>query len=153
MGTIRLEFRSALKAPPPECWAWATSLAGITAELSPLMRMTAPEGVANILDLKVEPGKPLFRSRVYLFGVIPVDRSDLTLLEIEPGRRFQEQSPMLSMKLWRHERTIEPAQSGGSVLTDRLEFEPRLFSGLVKRLIETVFTHRHKVLRRELGEG
>jgi hypothetical protein len=39
-----------------------------------------------------------------------VDRSDLTFLELEPGRRFLEQSPMLSMKLWRHERIVEPAR-------------------------------------------
>ena len=85
-----------------------------------------------------------------LFGLIPVDRSDLTLMEIEPGRRFLEQSPMLGMKLWRHERIIVPV-SGGATVTDRLEFAPRFASGLVCWFVRLFFNHRHAVLRRRFG--
>ncbi len=152
MGTIRLEFRTVLAKAPAECWTWATSVDGISAELAPVMRMSTPKGVRNLLDLKPVMGKPLFRSWVYLFGIIPIDRSDLTLIELEPGRRFLEQSPMLSMKLWRHERTIDPVAGGASsVLTDRLEFEPRFLPGIVEKLIRTVFTRRHQILRQQLG--
>ena len=83
-----------------------------------------------------------------LFGVIPVDYDDLTLVAIEPGRRFLERSPMLSMREWQHERVLEPDGTGTRV-TDRLTFTPRL--GLLKPLavwiVGLLFRHRHKRLR------
>jgi len=125
---------------------------GISRELAPILKMTAPRGVASIADLRVQPGERLFRSWMLLFGILPVDRSDLTLLTIEPGKGFLEQSPMLSMKLWRHERRLD-ASGDGTLLTDRLTFEPRLGSAVTRWFITTVFNHRHRVLRQHLGIG
>lgn len=153
MVPVQLVFESNLKAPPAEVWAWAISLRGISAELAPVMRMTAPEGISSLSDAVVEPGKPLLRSWILLFGLLPIDRSDLTLVELEPGRRFLERSPMLSMKLWQHERVIEPRPDGGSQITDRLTFEPRLAAPLVKWFIATVFTRRHRILRETMGDA
>ena len=147
---MQLTFESELAAPPEEVWSWATSKAGVTAELSPLLRMSAPAGFETLAGADTPLGRPLFRSYVFLFGVIPIDRSDLTLIELEPGHRFLEQSPMLSMKHWRHERTVA-ASGTGSRLTDRLELEPRAATALVHWFIRTVFSHRHAVLRRALG--
>jgi hypothetical protein len=113
------------------------------------MRMTVPKDIANILDLEIHLGRPLFRSWVLLFGVLPIDRSDLTLIELDVGHRFLEQSPMFTMKLWRHERTIEPRETGCTI-TDRLEFQPRFAAGTVRWFITKVFTNRHEVIRRNL---
>lgn len=112
--------------------------------------MTVPKGVTNILDVDLRLGRPLFHSWILLFGVLPIDRSALTLVELDIGRRFQEQSPMFSMTLWRHERTIEPRRSG-CTLTDCLEFQPRFAAGVIRWFIVKVFTHRHEVIRRNLG--
>ena len=150
MARFTLSFESELEASPEQAWSWATSMAGILAELRPIARMTAPRGISSILDLDVELGTPLARSWFLLFGFLPLDRSDLTLIELDEGRGFVEQSPMLSMRLWRHERTIDPV-AGGSKIRDRLTFEPRFCSPLVKWFIGVVFRHRHRVLRRELG--
>jgi len=91
---------------------------------------------------------------VFLFGIVPIDYSDLTLLELTPGNGFVEQSPMGSMKLWRHERRIQTAHPGDVVtVTDRLTFEPGWASALVVRFIKKVFEHRHDVLRRHFGAG
>ncbi len=125
-------------------------MAGILAELRPIARMTAPRGLATILDVDVQLGRPLIRSWFLLFGFLPLDRSDLTLIELDVGHRFVEESPMLSMRLWRHERTIA-ALPGGSSITDRLTFEPRVGGRLVKWFIAALFRHRHRVLGRELG--
>jgi|SRR5579862_341822 len=148
-NNVTLTFASTLAVSPQAAWSWATSVAGITAELRPLLRMTTPPGITSILDLDVQLGGPLFRSWVFLFGVLPIDRSDLTLIELDVGHRFMEQSPMLSMKLWRHERTIEPNQMG-CTLTDRLDFQPRVAIGATRWFIAKVFTHRHEVIRRNL---
>ncbi len=150
MAPLTLSFESELEAAPERVWSWATSVAGILAELSPLARMTTPPGLTSILDVDVELGKPLARSWVLLFGFLPLDRTDLTLVALDEGRGFVEQSPMLSMRLWRHERTIDPV-AGGSRITDQLTFEPRFGAPLVKWCVGVLFRHRHRVLRRELG--
>jgi hypothetical protein len=70
------------------------------------------------------------------------------LLELERGRGFVEESPMGSMRLWRHERRIVDAPDPDAVvLSDRLTFEPRVARGLVRWFIRYAFTHRHAVLR------
>jgi len=150
LARFALSFESVLEASPEKAWSWATSMAGIRAELSPIARMTAPRGITSILDLDVKLGTPLIRSWFLLFGFLPVDRSYLTLIELNDGHRFVEQSPMLSMRLWRHERTID-AVAGGSKISDRLTFEPRCSAQVVKWFIAALFRHRHRVLRRELG--
>lgn len=150
MPTVQLTFRSALGAPPERVWRWITSVDGISRELWPLLKMTTPRGVADIRNVPLQSGRALFRSWVLLFGVVPIDRSELTLLSLDEGRGFVEQSPMLSMRLWRHERTVD-AEGAGSRLTDVLTFEPRFATPLVAWFIRTVFTHRHAVLRKCLA--
>jgi ligand-binding SRPBCC domain-containing protein len=150
MLPIRLEFSSRLDAPTCEVWKWITSWKSISIEMWPYFRMTAPNGVTSIDDLNVVPGTPLFRSRVYLFGIIPIDHSNVTLLELDKGRGFIEQSPMGSMTLWRHERRISNG-SNGCTLTDILTFQPRMSQRLAAWFIGRVFKHRHAVLRRYLG--
>jgi ligand-binding SRPBCC domain-containing protein len=150
MARVTLSFESRLKASPQEAWSWATSVAGILAELRPLARMTLPRGVASILELDVPLGTPLARSWILLFGFLPLDRSDLTLVELDVGHGFVEESPMLGMRLWRHERRIA-AVPGGSTITDRLTFEPRFGGPLVRWFVAALFRHRHRVLGRRLG--
>jgi hypothetical protein len=150
MPPVRLEFSSRLAASADEVWKWITSWKSISTEMRPYFRMTAPRGVKSIDDLNVIPGTPLFRSRVYLFGIIPIDYSDVTLLELGKGKGFVEQSPMGSMSLWRHERKIE-GTTNGCTITDILTFQPRTARKLVAWFIGRVFTHRHAVLRRHLG--
>lgn len=150
MAPFELIFESRLRASPERAWSWAVSVAGVLAELRPIARMTVPADLTTLLDVDVELGTPLTRSWFLLFGVLPVDRIDLTLIELSPGHGFVEQSPMASMRLWRHERTIDPLD-GGSKLTDRLTFEPRVGAPLVKGFISALFRHRHRVLRRNLG--
>jgi hypothetical protein len=149
---ISLQFESKLSSSRGRVWEWITSLEGISAEMWPWLRMTAPKHVRNIADLEMKPGTRLFRSYVFLFGILPIDYSDLTLLEFDPGRGFVEESPMGSMKLWRHERRVVdcPADSSAVLLVDRLTFQPRWAESLVGWFIRRVFEHRHKVLRERL---
>ncbi len=151
MARYELTFESELSVSPEKAWDWVTSVAGIQAELRPLALMTAPRGMTNLLDAEIELGKPLGTSFVLLFGFLPVDRSRITLVELDPGRRFLERSPMLSMRLWQHERIIEPNEDGAKI-TDHLTFEPRAFGPAVRSLVGVLFRHRHRVLRRDLRE-
>ncbi len=85
-----------------------------------------------------------------LFGVLPFDYDDLTLVSVEPGRGFHERSSMLSMRVWEHKRTIEPAGEMACVVRDRLGFEPRLPLPL-GFVVRALFRHRHRRLARRFG--
>ena len=150
MSQVELTFESELTATPAQVWEWITSFKGISAEMWPYMRMTAPRGIESIKDIKITPGQALFRSRIYLFWFLPIDHSELTLIEMKEGEGFIEQSPMGSMKLWRHERRIVPTPRG-SKITDHLTFEPKLAVRITAWFIRTLFRQRHKVLRRKLN--
>jgi ligand-binding SRPBCC domain-containing protein len=149
---IELRFESALGADPHAVWQWATSVEGIADEMAPLLRMTFPRGMRALPAQDFVPGQRLCRSRLLLLRVLPVDWSDLTLVELEPGRRFLERSPMLSMAYWQHERTVTPA-ARGTVVVDSLTFRPRrvLPRALVRACVALFFRHRHARLRRRFG--
>lgn len=147
-----LSFESTLAARPDKVWAWITSFDGISKEMAPVLRMSVPNGVRDIESIPFEPGVPMFRSWIRLGGVLPIDFSDLTLLSLTPGQGFVEQSPMGSMRLWRHERTIHPV-ANGCRLTDTLNFEPRFGGRLAVAFVRKFFTHRHRMLRKHLGVG
>jgi len=151
--TISLRFESELHAPPERIWEWITSIRGISAEMWPFFRMTVPRGVLSLNDVDIRPGVRMFRSHVFLFGVLPIDYSDMTLVELTIGKGFIEQSPMGSMKLWRHERQIVPCPSDPDtvLLVDLLTFRPRMARRLVGWFIRRVFVHRHEVLKANLG--
>jgi ligand-binding SRPBCC domain-containing protein len=89
---------------------------------------------------------------VLLFGVLPIDYDDLTLVALEPGRGFHERSRMMSMRVWEHERWLS-ADGEGCRIVDRLSFQPRLpgMGPLIERFIRMAFRHRHKRLRRFFG--
>lgn len=148
---IALRFESHLAAAPDTVWRRVTSVDGIDDEMAPLLRMTFPRGMRALsLDACV-PGQRLCHSWLLLLRVLPIDRSDLTLVELEPGRRFLERSPMLSMAFWQHERIVAPSAQGITVV-DQLMFHPRLLPRVLARAsVALFFRHRHARLRRRFG--
>jgi len=150
---ISLRFESKLYAPAERVWKWITSIEGISKEMWPFFRMTAPKGIRSLKDVNIKLGVCMFRSYVFLFGILPIDYSDMTLLELNEGQGIIEQSPMGSMKLWRHERQIVscPSEPHTVLLIDNLTFCPRMAKHLVRWFINLVFTHRHKVLKANFG--
>jgi len=118
--------------------------------MRPWLRMTIPAEFAGLDPETVVLGERIGRSWVLLFGLLPFDYDDLTLVRLEPGHGFLERSTMLSQRSWEHERTVEPDGEAACRVTDRVRWQPRL--GLPGRplrpLIGWFFRHRHKRLRR-----
>jgi ligand-binding SRPBCC domain-containing protein len=143
---------SILKSPPSEVWRHAITATGINHELMPLARMTFPAAVAALTPETVRLGERVCRSWVLLFGIVPVDYDDVTLIELEPGRRFLERSPMLSQRFWEHERTLMES-GGGTRICDRVRFIPRLgpIAPLYARIFRAAFALRHRNLRKIFG--
>lgn len=150
--SITLTFKTEVLASKEKTWEWITSVDGISKELSPLLKMTTPKNVSDISSVEINTGEPLFVSIVLLFGFFPIDYSKLTLLKIDIGEGFIEQSPMGSMKVWRHERSIFSKEKGCEV-KDVLNFQPRFFSSLLCVFVKQLFNHRHRMLGKYLGKA
>ena len=133
-------------------WAWVVTPEGINDEFWPWLTMSMPAAASDLTIDTLELGQPIGRSWIRLFGVLPVDYDDLTIVEVEPGRRFLEQSRLFSAPTWQHERVVEPVDSATSRITDRLTFAPRRGFGLLgPRIIRLIFVYRHRRLRRRFG--
>ena len=147
-----VEQESVLAAAPEAVWARVSTFEGVNYELAPLLRMTAPSSVRSLDPSEVVLGERIFRSWILLLGFVPIDYDDLTLVAIEPGRGFHERSRMLSMRVWEHERSLEPSAAGCRI-RDRLGFEPRVpgTGALLERIVRAMFRHRHRRLRRRFA--
>ncbi len=150
VGSFRIESR--LAASAERLWAHASSLEGVNFELRPLCRMTFPQHARDLTLATVTLGRRLFRSWILLGGILPVDYDDLTLAELEPGRRFLERSRLWTQRSWEHERTLTPI-AGGCILEDRLRFVPRArwMRGPSSAIVRFLFEHRHRRLRARFG--
>ena len=144
--------RSLLGARRADVWAVVSTARGINDELWPWFRMTAPRRLREGGLAGVEVGRRLCRSWVLLFGVLPVDYDDITLVRLEAPCGFLERSGMLSQRVWEHERTLEETPEG-CVLTDPVTYAPRLRvpDRALRSLYAAVFRHRHRRLRRRFG--
>lgn len=145
----QVERSSIVGAPADRVWARLVTPEGINDEFWPWLTMSMPPGAEGLSIDTVELGRPLGRSWIRLFGVLPVDYDDLTIVEVEPGRRFLEQSRLFSSPQWQHERVVDRVDEASSRITDRLTFTPRRGFGLLAwPLIELIFRHRHRRLVR-----
>ena len=133
-------------------WARISTPDGVNDEFKPLFRMTFPADIASLDPENVPLGERICRSWILLFGLVPIDYDDLTLVRVEAGRGFLERSKMLSQHVWEHERTLAD-HPGGCQVTDRVRFEPklRLTSGPSRFVYRLVFRYRHRRLLRRFG--
>jgi ligand-binding SRPBCC domain-containing protein len=153
-----IEVSTRLAAPAASVWERAVTADGINDELRPILRMTVPRDLDGATIDDVAVGEPLGRSWILLGGVVPVDYDDLRLAELEPGRRFRERSSTSGLRVWIHERAVEPGADGTCTVTDRLDWEPRrllvILPGgerLVRAIVGFLFRHRHRQLARYWG--
>jgi ligand-binding SRPBCC domain-containing protein len=153
MGTsYTFTIASTVRADPARVWAHGSDFAGVNRELWPLAHMTYPAGKGRLSPEATPPGRTAFRSWILLFGLVPVDFDDFTLVELEPGRAFSEVSRLFSMREWRHRRTILPTPEG-SVVRDEVSCVPRWrWAGPVLFAVyRLAFVLRHRRLRRLFG--
>jgi ligand-binding SRPBCC domain-containing protein len=119
------------------------------------MTMSMPRGAKSLTVENVPIGTPVGRCWMRLFGVLPFDYDRLMIAELEPGRRFDEQSTMMSMRQWRHERSVTPDGDGKTVVRDRLTFELRMplrpLTPVIAAGIRALFGHRHRRLQRHFA--
>lgn len=150
-----VERHSVIDAPTDRVWARVVTPEGINDELRPWMTMSMPRGAEGLTVDTVPVGTPIGRCWMRLFGILPFDYDDLMIAELFPGRGFDEQSTMMSMRSWRHERTLEAEGDTKTVVRDRLTFEMRaplrLLTPLITVGIRALFGHRQRRLQRHFA--
>ena len=151
---VTLFFESRLAAPADTVWSVVSSMQGVNAELTPLMRMSFPADRARLDDgARIVAGETVFQSWLLLFGVLPIDRHALAFDRLMPGTGFDERSHSWLQREWIHRRRVEPLGGDACRVTDELVFEPRLSfaAAVVKPIVRKLFTHRHRRLRARFG--
>lgn len=152
-----VERQSIVDAPAEQVWARVVTPEGINDELRPWMTMSMPRGAESLTVDNVPVGTPIGRCWMRLFGVVPFDYDFLTIAELQPGRGFHEESTMLSMRQWRHERSVTPDDDGKTVVRDRITFQLRALlrpaTPVVAAGLRALFGHRHRRLQRHFARG
>lgn len=147
--------QSLVTAEVDTVWRRVVSPEGINHEMRPWMTMSLPRGAEDVTIDSVRVGEPVGRAWLRLLGVVPFDYDHLSIVELEPGRRFLEESTMLSMRRWVHERSLSPAPGGATVVRDRVVVGPRaalVRAGPVLRtVLAAFFRHRHRRLARHFA--
>jgi ligand-binding SRPBCC domain-containing protein len=150
-----IERHSVIDAPVDRVWARVVTPEGINDELRPWLTMSMPRGAKDLTVDTVPVGTPVGRCWMRLFGVLPFDYDDLMIAELRPGHGFHEQSTMLSMRSWCHERTVEAAGDFKTVVRDRLTFELRaplrVLTPVITAAIRALFGHRQRRLQRHFA--
>jgi len=151
--STEITVSSHLDAAAAQVWERVITPEGIRDEMHPYLRMTLPPRVERLDPESIELGKKIGRSWILLFGLLPFDYDDITVVRLEPERGFLERSQMLSQRVWEHERSLEPGPDGGCLITDRVSWQPRLGlpGGPLRPLIAWFFRHRHRRLQRHFG--
>lgn len=144
-------FSSDLLAPAEKLLTTLT-MDGVNSELSPLVRMTAPESYSTCSILDWPEQQKLFKSWVLLFGFLPIDRHTFFFEAINAEAGFSERSEPWTNEYWGHKRTVVAAASGCRV-TDTVGFKSRVpfMDVFFKPIYQAVFWCRHKNLRLKYG--
>lgn len=155
MGSTVIEVRSVIGASAELVWARVVTPEGINDEMRPWLTMSMPRGIRGMDVDDVPVGTPVGRAWLRLFAVLPFDYDLLTIAELDMGTRFLEESTMLSMSQWRHERIVTPEGDSASVVQDRVAFTPRIPLRIAIPIltlgIRAFFTHRHRRLQRHFS--
>jgi ligand-binding SRPBCC domain-containing protein len=152
---VIIERESVVDAPADDVWARVVTPEGINDELRPWMTMSMPRGADSLIVDNVPIGVPIGRAWMRLFGVLPFDYDRLCIAELDPERGFDEQSTMMSMRQWRHQRSVTPDGDSKAVVRDRITFELRAplrpATPIVAAGLRALFRHRHGRLQRYFG--
>jgi ligand-binding SRPBCC domain-containing protein len=152
-----IERRSIVDAPADQVWARVVTPEGINDELRPWMTMSMPRRAESLTVDNVPVGTPIGRAWLRLFGVLPFDYDRLTIAELQPGHSFREESTMLSMRRWSHERAVTPNGDAEAVVRDRITFQLRAvlrpLTPVVAAGLRALFGHRHRRLQRHFVES
>lgn len=125
------ELEVPLAAPPRDVWPEAGTLDGYDTRYQPMARSMSPTQPQLLRPSDAPRGGPFYGGFTWLFGLLPIDRYELTVHWLEPPQGFHEDAVSWLFVRWVHIRQlnrIEPTDdvdSVGCLLTDQIAFTPR----------------------------
>ena len=144
MRSTTIELHSTLAADDAVVWAHSTSLEGISSELPGPLRLSSRPAVTS-LEAFLAAGSVLAVLRI---GPVPLMRWHPAVAELGARHFVERSTDMTAMRSWRHERRVDPAEGGCSVV-DRVTISPRLPGSAAA--VRWFFGRRHRALRRRFG--
>ena len=149
--TRSIEQRSVLRVDAVTLWAAVTTEQGINHELGPWLRMRMPRSVKGLSLETVPVGEPLGGAVLFALGFLPCEVDWLTWAERVPGQSFDEQSSMIAMRQWRHQRSLVALSETETEVIDTVTFTARRTLAwsepLMRVIVGALFAHRHRRLR------
>jgi hypothetical protein len=151
----KFEIETPLAVSPEQLSTDLLSMAGVNDELSPLLKMTAPQQWIEKPIFQWPVNIPLFSSTILLFGFIPIDVHRFKFTSVNT-MGFKESSSTLFNSLWQHERSILSDGDGdGATIKDVVYYRSKLavLGGLFKPVYRWIFIHRHKRIKFKYSES
>lgn len=140
----RLIFESVIPVSPQKLWEFHSSVEALT-------RLSPPGTRVEVIgdDLAVRDGA-IHRLRIRR-GILPL-RWEALISEVVPGRQFRDTAMKSPFKRWTHLHEFLDHPEG-ALLRDTVEFSfyLPLLEGHLKKDVESMFAHRHKVTREMLA--
>ena len=124
-----------------------------------LAKISPPESQLNYVDAPDELSLGC-RMAFELGGFGPVQKVVHEISQFDPPNRFVEKQVSGPLPMFVHEHVVESQGADGSLVTDRIDFEPPSgFIGLLvneARILESLraaFAHRHRSMKEHLEQG
>ena len=143
----KFEMEVFLPVSPDQLSSDLFLMSGVNYELSPIVKMSAPEEWASKSIAHWPVNEYVFSSIIFLFGFIPIDLHRFKLLSVN-SNGFKESSKTLFNSVWSHERNILKSDSGATV-RDVVYYKSKIgfLGSLLKPIYHSIFVHRHNRLK------
>lgn len=120
---LHFSISSFVKTPREVVWSRVSQISGVNDEFYPILKMTCPDPYMKLSPAHIT-GKPIFRSWLLLFSIVPIEYDLIQIVACENGVGFTEKSSMALMSEWNHQRILT-STARGTRITDILSFRPR----------------------------
>lgn len=141
-----VERRTPVPVPPEAVFAWHARPGALDRLTPPWMKLEVPEPAPVVAGGRARLVLHAGPLRVHWLAEYQ---------EVVPGRGFSDIQIGGPFERWRHEHRFEPAQDGGTILHDRIDFALpaglRAAQGCVTRELERVLSYRHAVTAADLA--
>ena len=149
LPSLKLCFRSKCNINPDALWISINCIKSLNRELRPVMYMTCPNDYKEKPFDEYPAGIHTFKSYVLFLGFIPIERTNIKMIQIFPGRGFSEDSTMIFSSSWKHKRILI-SDGDGTIVTDELDITHRLiiFKPVLWLFANMIFFVRHGKLKK-----
>ncbi|MCV7256866.1 SRPBCC family protein [Mycobacterium hackensackense] len=151
--TIEFSVNTEIRADVTTLWEYVIRPEGFAHELGPHLRMTIPAGFQG-QPSELSGGQVVGSSTVLLWGLIPIERARITILEIDPPHRIRELHTMVFFSRWQQTRELSPVGPDRTRVTDTITYSlrrPWIDIKPLARRLEVAWLHHIQARQKRLA--